>query len=378
MTLQDAVRLAINSLRSAMLRSLLTILGLAVGVGAVLTVLALGDAGEIRVEEEIAKLGVNKVWIRSTNSRYHLCQQDATDLQAATNAPACAGAYKAAVVRLGAHQAVAQIAGYDDAMRVVHAPKLISGRMLRQLEFQQGSPVCLVDAALSESLGNDVLGKWLTVGNRCIRIIGIIKSTATPSLTAGKGMLIMPLNTFVTLFGEDIAEITLSVQNGQSAEAVAAQAMRTLPGTGFRADTLQEEIGAAREIVRVFVMVLFCVAAVCMLTGAIGVMNVLLISVRERRSEIGLMKALGGTNQQLGLLFILEAAAYAVVGSAMGIMLAYVMIDGFGSWTGLKAALRLPQTMTVILATTLLGLCAGVAPALAAARLQPVDALNCE
>lgn len=378
MTLRDAVFLAVSALRGSIVKTLLTILGLAVGVGAVLTVLELGAAGEIRVEAEIARMGVDKVWIRPADSSHVLHQQDSALLYEATQAPACAGIYTAAAIQYDWQNLLAQIAGFDESMSSVHQPKILDGRVFTKAEFQQGSPVCLVDAAMAQALGKDIIGQWLTIANRRFRVLGVIKSLTPQTMAAGNGLIVLPLNTYLSTFGGNVAEITLSVQSGQSTENVAAQALAVLTTNGYRADTLKEEITAAREIVRIFVMVLLCVAVVCMLTGTIGVMNVLLINVRERRHEIGLMKALGSTNMQLGFLFILESLAYAVIGTFLGIMLSLLMLYAFGSWIGFSAALSLGKLLPVILAAAALGICAGVAPALSAAALQPVDALNCE
>ena len=378
MTLRDAVLLAISAVRGSLVKTLLTILGLAVGVGAILAVLALGDAGEVRVEAEIANMGVDKVWIRATDSSHHLHSQDSMRIFEATQSPACAGAYTAAVLRLDGHQVLAQIAGFDEGMQLVHQPKLLEGRTMSYGEFEKGSTVCLIEERLSQSLGDHVLGKWLTANNRRFRIVGVVKNLAPQAMATGSGLLILPMNTFLDTFGGEIAEITLSVQTGQSTAQIADLALKTLGTDGYRADTLEEEINAAREIVRIFVLVLLCVAAVCMLCGAIGVTNVLLISVRERRSEIGLMKALGGSNTQLGFLFLLEAMVYAVIGGLLGCVLSVVLIELFAVWIGIAAMLDLGNTILVLFASMALGCIAGVAPALLASRLQPVDALYCE
>lgn len=377
MTWRDAICLSVSGLRGSFVRTILTILGLGVGVGAVLTVLTLGDAGESRVEDEIAKLGVNKVWIHAKDSRHALSSGDALLIYEATNAPACAGAYTASAVTKGHASAVAQIAGFDASMPVVHAPKVLQGRMFRAEEFGQGSPVCLVDEMLAEHFGGELVGTYLTVANRRFRVIGIIKAMTMQTMSGGNGLLLMPLRTLLDTQGGEIAEITLSVQKGQNAEQVAAQAIRALAdGDGFRAETLESEINAAREVVRIFVMVLICVAGVCMLTGGIGVMNVLLVSVRERRREIGLIKAIGGTSGQVGLLFLLEAGAYAFLGGLLGIVLGAGMIRLFGSWIGLDAGLNLMTAIPVLTGATILGIGFGVAPALKAAALRPVDALQ--
>ena len=379
MTCRDALRLALSALRGGIVRTMLTILGLGVGVGAVLTVLTLGDAGQLRVESEIVKLGVNKVWVRPKDDSYSLRASDATALYDATKAPACAGAYTVSTVRHGGTTTVAQIAGFDAAMATVHTPKILKGRSFRLSEFEQGSAVCLIDEALSEHLGDVEMGSYLSVAGKRLRVIGQMKGMTIQTMSGGGGMLVMPLQTLMDAQQADIAEITLTVQTGQHASAVAEQALAVLPdGDGFRADTLENEINAAREVVRIFVMVLLCVALVCMLTGGVGVMNVLLVAVRERKQEIGLIKALGGTSGQVCLLFLLEAAVYALLGGLLGVFLGAGMIALFGSWIGLNAHLSLGTLFPVLMGATVLGLVFGVAPAIQAASLQPVEALRCE
>lgn len=379
MSWYDAVRLAFSALRGGIMRTLLTILGLGVGVGAVLTVLTLGDAGEDRVEREIARLGVDKVWIRARDDAHKLSPADSVTLFDATDAPACAGAYTVASVQADGDAALTQIAGYDARMSSVHVPKLLQGRLFTPAEYEQGSTVCLIDKALSERIVGDPVGMRITIGNRRMRIIGVVKGMTMQAMSAGSGLVILPLSTYLDTFGGQVAEITLSVQRGQNAKTVAKLALQTLSADdGFRADTLENEIDAAREVVRIFVTVLVCVAIVCMLTGGIGVMNVLLVSVRERRQEIGLLKAIGATSAQVGALFLLEAAAYALLGGLLGLFLGMVMISLFGAWIGLDAALHFADAVPVLLGASVLGCLFGVLPALKAAALEPVDALRSE
>lgn len=379
MTWRDALRLALSALRGGIVRTMLTILGLGVGVGAVLTVLTLGDAGQLRVEGEIVKLGVNKVWVRPKDDGSTLSASDAMAMYEATKAPACAGAYTVSTVRHGGTTAIAQIAGFDASMAAVHTPQILNGRSFRRSEFEQGKAVCLIDEALSEHLGEVPMGSYISIAGKRLRVIGLMKGMTIQTMSGGGGMLVMPLQTLLDAQQSDITEITLTVQTGQNTSVVAEQALAALPdGGGFRADTLETEINAAREVVRIFVMVLLCVALVCMLTGGVGVMNVLLVAVRERKQEIGLIKALGGTSRQVCLLFLLEAAVYALMGGLLGVVLGAGMIDLFGRWIGLSARLSLETLFPVLMGATFLGLVFGVAPAVKAASLQPVEALRCE
>ena len=378
MTIRDSIRLAASAIQGGVLRTLLTIISLAVGVGTVLTVLALSEAGERRVEAEIANLGVNKVWIRPAEEGAVLKAEDAVKVCEAVQAPACTGAYTMTGIISGRHMALIQVAGFDASAAVVHAPKVLSGRMFRQQEFLGESTVCLIDEVLNDYLGGDALGSYVRAANRRFRVIGVIKPMSLQTLTGGNGMMILPLACMLDTFDTRVAEITVAVQPGQETKAVALKAAETLGEDTYRTDTLEKEISAAKEIIRIFVMVLLCVAAVCMLSGGIGVMNVLLLSVRERRNEIGLIKAIGGTSRQIVLLFLLEAAVYALLGGVMGVLLGQGMILAFGRLIGLQAQNRLTDVLPVLASAAIMGICFGVVPALKAARLQPVDALRRE
>lgn len=376
MTLIESMRLTVSSIRSGLMRTLLTILSLAIGVAAVLTVLALGEAGEMRVEDEIGRLGVNKVWIRSVSDGCTLNEADARLISEVVQAPACAGAYTMTRAVHGREAALVQVAGFEATVAAVHAPKLLSGRLLNQQEHLSGAAVCMIDEVLEEYYGGEMLGEYIRSGNRRFRVIGIIKPLTFQTLSGGNGMMVMPLTTIHDTFGTDVAEITVAVQTGQNASDVATLAADMLGKDGYRTDTLEKEISAAREIVRVFVMVLLCVSFVSMLSGGIGVMNIMLISVRERRNEIGVLKAIGGTSGQVTMLFLFEAAVYALMGGLLGVVLGIGLIRVFGHLIGLPAATGIATIMPVLLCAALVGVFFGVIPAIKAASIPPVEALQ--
>lgn len=379
MRLRDAAALSSSALRGGVVRTLLTILGMAVGVGAVLAVLVLGSSGETRVEDEIAKMGIDKIWIRAQDAAHTLNAESASLAARTAHTDACAGAYAAGSVSMGGAAAIVQLAGYDSGMQAVHALKTEEGRGFAAADFADGTAVCIVDEALAERFGGDVVGKRLQCAGRMLMIVGVTEGLALQGASGADGMVILPLATFLDTLGGSVAEITLSVPRGESASETADAVLAALSDDGgYRAVTLEDEIGAAREVVRIFVTVLKCVAMVCMLTGGIGVMNVLLVSVRERRQEIGLIKAIGGTSGQVALLFLLEAAAYALLGGVLGVLLGAVMIRIFAAWIGLEASLSAGVVIPVVAAAAALGLIFGVGPALSASSMQPVDALRCE
>lgn len=369
MRLRDGAGLSVSSLRKNPVRTLLTILGLGVGIGAVLTVLTLGSAGEEQVEVQIARLGVDKVWVTAEEG-HNLTAGDGESIRTATRADACAGAATMGAVSLGDRVVLGQISGYDESMTAVHEIDLTGGRLFAAREYD-GEPVALVDETMAEELGGDVLGRRIAVGCRKLRVVGVIAP-----MTAQSATVLVPLQTFLDTYASSaVSQITVSVPKGQRADSVGEAALTVL-GEGYRVASLQAEIDAARAVVRIFVMVLTCVAAVCMLTGGIGVMNILLVSVRERRREIGLIKAIGGTSGQVGVLFLLEAVCYALLGGVLGVALGMGMVRLFGLMIGLEAVLSPGLALGAVGIAGVVGVMFGVLPALRAAALLPVDALK--
>ena len=379
MTMRDAIRLAAGNLRLSPMRTILTILGLGVGVGAILTVMTLGGAGEERVEDEISRLGVDKVWIHAEEPDFPLSNKDGEKIVAAASVPACAGAYTASAVSAGDKLVLAQVCGYDAGLEQVHHPSVMQGRLFTAREYAQAAAVALVDQTLAQSLGGDIVGRRVDVGSRKVCIVGVIDGMATQVMSGMSGMLLLPLETFLDTWNVQVSEVTVAVPRGMQAGQVAQEAVAALAGSGaFRATTLEEEIDAAKAVVRIFVMVLACVAAVCMLNGAIGVMNILLVSVKERQREIGLMKAIGASAGQIALLFLLEAAGYALLGGVMGLALGAAMTRMCAWWIGLEADLAGDLVLPSLLGAAALGMIFGTLPALRAARMEPVEALRRE
>ena len=189
MKLGDAAGLSALNIRKNPVRTLLTILGLGVGIGAILTVWTLGGAGQTQVEAEIARLGVDKVWITADNfSERTLQAEDGALVTAATGAPACAGAATLGAVLLGDTPAYAQLSGLDANAEEVHALHVETGRFFLPGEFLAGDTVTVVDHALAVALSPEnpqaLVGQRLTVGNRQMRVVGIVSDQTVQLLSA--------------------------------------------------------------------------------------------------------------------------------------------------------------------------------------------------
>lgn len=382
MRLRDAVRLAAVNIFQTPMRSVLTVLGLAIGIGAILAVLTLGDAGQRQVEMEMTRMGVDKVWITArAQSDRGLTVEDGELMRRATGTLATAQAHLNLIVSAGDQTACAQITGCDSFLSQVQQFTLRTGRFLAEKDFEQGEAVAVLDRKLASSLfgGTDCVGGRIGAGGRIYLVVGVVEAIGAQMTGIGTdGTMMIPLTAFADAFGGDVSEVMLSVPKNVSGNTVAREALAALDDTGgsFQALTLQAEIEAARAVVRIFVMVLCCVAVICMLVGGIGVMNIQLVSVRERRREVGVLKALGATGSQVCLLFLLEAAAYALLGGVLGILVGEIVVRLTGAWIGIWAVIDPVLIPLAVGFAALVGLLFGVAPAWRAARMAPVDALR--
>ncbi|MDD3411098.1 MAG: FtsX-like permease family protein, partial [Eubacteriales bacterium] len=208
---------------------------------------------------------------------------------------------------------------------------------------------------------------------------GVISLQNQLSQIDGDSALFLPISVFCELMGGTVQELTLSVRRGDTPRQTADEAIRALEtraGRTAQAMTMQVQIEAANSVIVLFVDVLKWVAFICILVGGIGVMNILLVSVRERRREIGVMKSLGASEAQICALFLLEAFQYAAVGGVLGVLTGFGLIRLAAGAIGLSPVVKPGDVLTVAAAATAIGLLFGVAPASSAARMAPVDALR--
>jgi putative ABC transport system permease protein len=332
----------------------------------------------------MTRMGVDKVWITARmQSGRLLSVSDGELLRETTGALATAQAHLNLTVTAGSQSAYTQITGCDAYLNQVQKFTLRDGRFLSARDQEDGAAAAVLDmklaAALFEDGAEDCIGQRVSVAGRLYRVVGLVDNISVQMGGVGTdGTMLIPLSAFGDAFGEGVSEVMLSVPKNVSGNALAKEALAALDGTGgsFQALTLQAEIEAARAVVRIFVMVLCCVAVICMLVGGIGVMNIQLVSVRERRREIGVLKALGATSAQVCLLFLLEAVAYALLGGVLGILVGEIVVRLTGAWIGIWAVISPALLPLAVGFATLIGLFFGVAPAWRAARMAPVDALR--
>ena len=402
-----AVRLALVALLRAPLRSVLTVLGILVGIAAVVVVTALGEGASGRIGHQIESLGTNVVYVfdvprarsgakRARGSAAGLTDIDAEAIRRETTAVADVSVFASTYLQVMTAFAngKTQIVGTDLFYFSVRGFELARGRLWTRAEERAKARVCLIGPNASNKLfgGADPLGRTLRIGAHPYTVVGtLVAKGQSPFGDDQDDRVMMPIGTWrghvSPTLGNRVHMIMASAKGFERAD----QAMQEIDGIlrqrhrireGKEADFVvrsQEQFRATQErVIKVLSVLLLSVAAVALFVGGVGVMNIMLVTVTERRREIGIRMALGAQPRDIQLQFLVEAVTLTALGGALGLALAGSLIAaaryGFG-W-GMSVG---PAAVVLAIGTSLfVGLVFGFLPARRAAHVEPMEALRHE
>jgi putative ABC transport system permease protein len=404
MLLGEIIAAALASIRANALRSVLTMLGIVIGVGAVITMLALGSGAQKAVEDRIAALGANVFTVFAGQGRsgmvrisdatilstddYAALQRDATLLSAVVPEMA-----QNTQVKYGNQNANLQIVGTTPEYLPVRNYAVPYGRMFTAGDNAARRRYAVLGASVSRMLGGNpaaMINQTLDIGGVPFEIIGVLseKGAAGGFMNPDEQILI-PLNTGqYRLFGSKrLRSLALEVKDGipveqgmVDVERVLRREHRIRPGqpNDFTIRDQRDILATQQQATEVFTYLLASIAAVSLVVGGIGIMNIMLVSVTERTREIGVRMALGATRANIQLQFLIEALVLCVAGGLVGILLgtgAAVVLSRFLQWNTLISPFAVAIAFVFSAAV---GLFFGIWPARRAARLDPVVALRYE
>ena len=395
MRVAEAWRVAVTALRANRLRSLLTMLGVVIGVAAVVVLVAIGTGAKQEVEEQVEGLGSNLVIFvpgrlefgsAPTKSRLELGDADRIGRAIGQPDGVAVSLASGETVRAGNKEAFATVNGTNPAVPRVFVRPLARGDYLRESDVDTRRRVAVLGSALAVELfeGTDPLGRTVSIDGVRFRVIGIFESVGS-SLGGGRDSEVhIPVTAAQRLFGDmRVDAFAVKAPSTEGIDEVSREALAVLadryPDEEFSAVTQEQILGTVGRILGLLTTVLAAIAAISLLVGGVGVSNIMLVSVRERTREIGLRKAVGARQRDILLQFLLEAVLLTTLGGVIGIAL------GVGGSLGLSAAIdQLPAVISwwsPVLAfgvSAAVGVFFGVVPARRAGRLDPVVALRME
>ncbi len=395
MRLAEAWRVAVTALRANRLRSLLTMLGVVIGVAAVVVLVAIGTGAKQEVEEQVEGLGSNLVIFvpgrlefgsAPTKSRLELGDADRIGRAIGQPDGVAVSLASGETVRAGNREAFATVNGTNPAVPRVFVRPLARGDYLRESDVDTRRRVAVLGSALATELfeGSDPLGRTVSIDGVRFRVIGVFESVGS-ALGGGRDNEVhIPVTAAQRLFGDmRVDAFAVKAPTTEGIDEVSRETLAVLadryPDEEFSAVTQEQILGTVGRILGLLTSVLAAIAAISLLVGGVGVSNIMLVSVRERTREIGLRKAVGARQRDVTLQFLLEAVLLTTIGGVIGIGL------GIGGSLGLSAAVdQLPAVITwwspalAFTVSAAVGIFFGVVPARRAGRLDPVVALRTE
>ncbi len=409
MNLHTALRAALRALTANLLRSVLTMLGIIIGVGAVITMLAVGRGATERVQEQIKGLGSNIVLVVPGSLSAAGVRLGAQTRSRFTEEDAEALAREVPEVQVAAPssrttaQAVAQSANWNttifgttnDYLEAREWP-LAAGRLFEAAEQQGSAKVAWLGQTAARELfaDDDPLGQTVRVRGVPFTVVGVLAAKGQNAVGQDQDdIVIVPMSTFrnrIWNAGGNVRRIwSIHVKVRAGADmARAEESMRTLlrqrlrvPEGGddtFSIRNLSEVLQAQEESSRVMTALLAAVAGVSLLVGGIGIMNIMLVSVTERTREIGLRMAVGARGRDILAQFLIESVTLSLVGGAIGVALGVLATWAVERATGWSAVMEPWSVLLAVGFSGLVGVFFGYYPARRAARLQPIVALRHE
>ena len=398
----EVLRVALDSIRSNKLRSLLTMLGIVIGIAAVITMVALGEGAQRAVQEQISSLGTDVLTVRPGSGWFsrgrrdeaHLTVDDVQIVQrdAPTVARVAPEMDQNFQVEFGAANGNFRVVGTSASYTDVSRMELRYGRFFGPDENQGRRRVAVLGSAVPEALGLEPLemvGRQLSIRNIDFEVIGIMEEQGGTGWFSPDEQIFVPLSTAqFRLMGTDrIESFDAQVADGASMDVAMMQieeslrrAHRLRPGddNDFWIQNRAELLGTFQETSRTFTYLLAGIATVSLVVGGIGIMNIMLVSVSERTKEIGLRKALGARRRDVLVQFLLEALVLCVAGGSLGILLGSGAARAFSEFANWNTAISVEAVVLAVIFSMAVGLFFGLWPARRAARLDPIDALRYE
>jgi len=407
MDLSETLSTAIEALLLNKVRSALASLGIIIGIGSVIALMSLGQSSQKAVESQIQSLGSNLLTVRpgsqmsggvrgasggGTSLTYEDAKAIMTTQQITTVENVSPELQQRAQVIAGRNNTNTQILGVTDAYVDVRKLSLISGRFIIQQELDgMGKVAVLGPQVVTDLFGEGVnpIGETVRINGHSFRIIGITESKGGTGFMNQDDIIFVPLTTAQkVLFGVDhVSSISITAKSEQVMDQardevgyflLARHKISNPYQADFSISSQQDILGTMSQVTGTFTMLLSGIAAISLLVGGIGIMNIMLVTVIERTREIGLRKSLGARRKDIVAQFLVEVLILTLVGGVLGMALGILSSYVIAGLMSLPFTVALSSIALSIGVSGAIGVVFGLYPARKAASLSPIEALRFE
>jgi putative ABC transport system permease protein len=392
----ESLRLAFTSLRANPLRAVLTILGIVIGIGAVVALMSIGAGSQRAVEEQFTTFGTDTVTVSASRFASSDTVLDDDDLAAIVAAP---GVKRTVVtvetdasVTLDGTATYATVTGTTPDIKSMNSLEVAAGTFFSGFAAANDLPVAVLGASIVDNLGTTAeaaVGKTIRIGGRDFQVVGVLAETGGVGFSSADNSVIVPLGSIegrLVAFDPTISEIRVQAEPGAVdtyVDAITASLRSARGITGTESDDFQVQDAssiatAVAKTSATLTNLMAAIAAISLLVGGIGIANVMLVTVRERTREIGVRRAIGATRHNVVVQFLVDAVVISVIGGILGLgagiggaYLGGKLMDVTPAFTWTSVALALGVSAVV-------GVLAGIGPAVQASSVEPTVALRYE
>jgi putative ABC transport system permease protein len=400
--LSVAFRLAFRELRRNLMRSMLTMLGIIIGVSAVIVLMTLGSGATQQVTQQISSLGSNMLII-TIGKRMGAGQSSVAPSFKVADAEAVANEVPdlvAVAPQAGASSTAifanenwgTSVTGSTEQFFAVNNRQIVEGRVFTSSEVRSGAAVCIIGETVRGKLfgAQNPIGTRIRLHKLSCEIIGLLNVKGQAGMGSDQDdIVVVPLRTFQRRIAgnDDVRMIQVSARDGVSTDDVKLSLQRMLrvrrhlsaeEDDNFNVMDMKEISTMLSSTTKMLTSLLGAVAAVSLLVGGIGIMNIMLVSVTERTREIGIRLAIGALENEILLQFLVEAVVLSSTGGLIGIILAVIFSTLLANLLNVPLLFNLPVILGAFAFSASVGIIFGYVPARKAARMDPIEALRHE
>ena len=386
-----AFKMAIKSILSNKLRSFLTMLGVIIGIWAVIAVVGLAQGSTKSITDRLQRLGTNLIQINITgrnsnrNVTYEELQQFAE--QHAEDIEAIAPTVSSSVtLKYGTNTHDTTLIGTTADYSTVRDVNVSSGRFILPIDVDYRQKVALVGTYIVKDLfnGQNPIGKKIKINGQIFTVVGVLEERANSQQQSDDDQVIVPVTVAQRLTRNAIIRnFAIKITDGNRSEAVMNYLNDFLmkiynDSTAFRVFNTAQLLDTLNSVTQTLTLMLAGIAAISLIVGGIGIMNIMLVSVTERTREIGIRKAIGAKRRNILIQFLIEASVVTGFGGVVGIILGFVTIRVMSKLNIATAIFSIPWAILAFTISLAIGIVFGLFPASKASRLNPIEALRYE
>ena len=387
--LKESMKMAWSNIIHNKLRSFLTVLGVLIGVSSIIALITIVQGATGSITSQISSLGADKITITAMGTRLKqgLSEKDLEQLSRVNDvsgvSPTVSG--KTSLVYNGTVKTGVSVQGKNEVYFKREQDLLARGRGVNNLDINNRNPIAVIGSDLVKELffGVEPIGQKLLINGNTVTIVGVLKATSGSIMGSSNNILILPYTSAMKTLGvRNITNVDVYMSDANKSEVIISDVTTILNSAfNYRENTfsvlnMQNIIDVIGNITGILTLLLAGIASISLLVGGIGIMNMMLVSVTERTTEIGLRKALGAEPAQIQLQFLIESIFISLFGGILGLIIGVLVALAAAIIMGFSFTITLWTIILAVGFSAVVGIIFGLAPATKASRLNPIDALR--